>query len=35
MWDTWKELQSRKSLGVDVSRELEDLKSHLRKYPKY
>jgi hypothetical protein len=33
MWDTWKELQSRKSLGVDVSRELEDLKCHLRKYP--
>lgn len=33
MLATWVELQSRKSLGVDVSRELEDLKNHLRKYP--
>ena len=33
MWDTWVELKSRKSLGVDVSIELEDLKSHLKKYP--
>lgn len=33
MSDTLVELQSRKSLGVDVSRELEDLKNHLGKYP--
>ena len=33
IWVTWVELQSRKSLGVDVSRELEDLKNHVGKYP--
>lgn len=33
MVDTWVELRSRKSLGIDVSRELEDLKNHLVKYP--
>ena len=30
---TWVELQSRKSLGVDVSREMQDLVNHLGKYP--
>lgn len=30
---TWIELQSRKSLGVDVSRELKDLKNNFEKYP--
>jgi hypothetical protein len=33
MWDTWVELKERDALGVDVSRELEDVLSHLRKYP--
>ena len=33
MVDTWAELKSRKSLGVDVSREMQDLVDHLDKYP--
>ena len=33
MVDTWVELKSRKSLGVDVSREMQDLVDHLDKYP--
>ena len=33
MLDTWAELKSRKSLGVDVSREMQDLVDHLEKYP--
>ena len=33
MVDTWVELKSRKSLGVDVSREMQDLVDHLEKYP--
>jgi hypothetical protein len=33
MVDTWVELKYRKSLGVDVSREMQDLVDHLDKYP--
>jgi hypothetical protein len=33
MVDTWAELKSRKSLGVDVSREMQDFVDHLDKYP--